>query len=129
MASGSRLSKRAQLGVSAVEARGARIREFAWTCGKSHIAGRKRTSLQGTDTPDFFSSPTGAHIAPFYLAIGRSVVCTPPVLRCPSLNCDQTKIWRSAQAAVFVQTHCSPDADSLAALACVMFTKSTEARA
>jgi hypothetical protein len=73
------------------EARGARIREFAWTCGKAHIAGRKCTSLQGTDIPDFFNSATGAHIAPFYLALARSAVCAPPILRCPSPNCDQTK--------------------------------------
>jgi hypothetical protein len=52
--------------------RGARIRDFAWACGKSHAAGRKRTSLQDTDIPAFFSSPTGAHLAPFILpSLGR----------------------------------------------------------
>jgi hypothetical protein len=40
-------------------------------------------------------------------AIKRSVVCASPVVRYPSPNCDQAKARRSAQAADFVQTHCS----------------------
>lgn len=46
-----------------------------------------------------------------YPAIKRSVVCASPLLRYPSPNCDQAKARRSAQAADFVQTHCSRYAD------------------
>jgi hypothetical protein len=63
-----------------------------------------------------------------YPAIKRSVVCTSPVLRYPSPNCDQAKARRSAQAADFVQTHCSRYADHWVGRLRVMFAKSTEAR-
>ena len=94
--------------------RGAKIRDFAWACRKSHIAGQKCASPEGADIPDFFTSSTGPHLAAFYLAIARSGVCVPPVLRCPSLNCDLIKTRRTTQAAVCVQTHCSRYADFLA---------------
>jgi hypothetical protein len=50
-----------------------------------------RTSCEVLDLPAFLSHPTAPHLAAFYLAIARSAVCAPPILRCPSPNCDQTK--------------------------------------
>src|SRR6266699_4732625 len=55
----------------------------------------------------------------FYLAIARSAVCASPVPHNSSLSCDLTRIRRSAQAAVSVQTHCSRYVDSLAGRTCV----------
>jgi hypothetical protein len=43
----------------------------------------------------------------FYLAIARSAVCAPPILRCPSPNCDQTKTRSRISAALSVQVRCS----------------------
>src|SRR5713101_3175857 len=60
-----------------------------------------------------------SHLAAFYLAIARSAVCASPVPHNYSLSCDLTRIRRSAQAAVSVQTHCSRYVDSLAGRACV----------
>ena len=93
--------------------RGARIRDFAWACGKSHIAGRKRTSLQDTDIPAFSSSPTAPHIAAFYLAIARSAVCFPPVPARSFAKLRSDKKQTKHPAADSAQVRCSRYAESL----------------
>jgi len=78
-----------------------------------------RTSCEVLDVSAFLSHPTAPHLAAFYLAIARSAVCASPVPHNSSLSCDLTRIRRSAQAAVSVQTHCSRYVDSLAGRTCV----------
>jgi hypothetical protein len=74
-----------------------------------------------------FPTDRGATLG-LYPAIKRSVVRALSVLRYPSPNCDQAKARRSAQAADFVQTHCSRYADHWVGRPRAMFAKSTEAR-
>src|ERR1700704_6197729 len=78
-----------------------------------------RTSCEVLDVSAFLSHPTAPHLAAFYLAIARSAVCASPAPHNSSLSCDLTRIRRSAQAAVSVQTHCSRYVDSLAGRTCV----------
>jgi hypothetical protein len=59
--------------------------------GPAHLAWcRGRLSKNNVQTSAYGHVRPAAHRG-FYLAIARSAVCAPPVLRCPSLNCDQTK--------------------------------------
>jgi hypothetical protein len=93
--------------------RGAHSLDCSMSCAKRHAVMLSRTLRQVSDLSMLFCRSTAPHLAAFYLAIARSAVCAPPILRGPSPNCDQTKTRSRISAAHSVQVRCSRHADSL----------------